>query len=227
MKNSVFALLPIICLLISPFFASGDELTIEVSLVATGSLGNINFTNEMVTITGIGDTENVMVNGDVNLLLDGLEVTVDIANVGTAVFTDAIQAVSNNNSDLGGFGNTSNQFGLILVFNDAFSSYNLLTDLPPVSGFGVIVIGVAHQTDQGSFRFFDVTGDGTISATVSPDCKFEAGDANQDGNVNLLDVGPFVDALFTDFFVCEADTNQDGTVDLLDVNPFVAILAGN
>ena len=50
------------------------------------------------------------------------------------------------------------------------------------------------------------------------------GDINCDGEVNLLDVGPFVDALISGRFEPKADINQDGTVDLLDVGPFVDLL---
>ena len=51
------------------------------------------------------------------------------------------------------------------------------------------------------------------------------GDVNLDGNVNLLDVEPFVDRLLTGTFQAEADTNQDGAVNLLDVDPFIEILS--
>ena len=52
------------------------------------------------------------------------------------------------------------------------------------------------------------------------------GDVNCDGEVNLLDVAPFVDLLIGGGFEPKADINQDGFVDLLDVSPFVKILTG-
>lgn len=52
------------------------------------------------------------------------------------------------------------------------------------------------------------------------------GDINCDGEVNLLDVQPFVDLISTGGFLDKADLNKDGAVDLLDVDPFVALLAG-
>ena len=52
------------------------------------------------------------------------------------------------------------------------------------------------------------------------------GDVNQDGFVNLLDVGPFIDILGNGQFQFEADCNGDGVVNLLDVEPFIAILGG-
>lgn len=52
------------------------------------------------------------------------------------------------------------------------------------------------------------------------------GDVNGDGAIDLLDVQPFVAALTSGTYSCEADVNEDGAVDLLDVMPFVDLLAG-
>ena len=52
------------------------------------------------------------------------------------------------------------------------------------------------------------------------------GDVNQDGVVNLLDVGPFIDLLNSNGFQLEADINEDGVVNLLDIAPFVMLLSG-
>ncbi len=52
------------------------------------------------------------------------------------------------------------------------------------------------------------------------------GDVNCDGEVNLLDVAPFVDLITSGGFSTKADINEDGNVDLLDVGPFVELLAG-
>lgn len=54
---------------------------------------------------------------------------------------------------------------------------------------------------------------------------FLLGDVNLDGEVNLLDVAPFVDLLSTGGFQLEADINGDGTVNLLDVSGFVQLLS--
>ena len=52
------------------------------------------------------------------------------------------------------------------------------------------------------------------------------GDVNCDGNIDLLDVAPFVDLVTSGTFSFKADINGDGNVDLLDVAPFVALLTG-
>ena len=55
---------------------------------------------------------------------------------------------------------------------------------------------------------------------------FVLGDINGDGEVNLLDVGPFVDLLSSGNYDPAADINLDGQVNLLDVGPFIALLGG-
>ena len=55
---------------------------------------------------------------------------------------------------------------------------------------------------------------------------FILGDVNGDGEVNLLDVAPFVDALSSGTYIPAADINMDGEVNLLDVGPFVALISG-
>ena len=47
------------------------------------------------------------------------------------------------------------------------------------------------------------------------------GDLNLDGDVNGLDVDPFVDVLLSDLYQVEADMNGDQVVNGLDVAPFV------
>ena len=50
------------------------------------------------------------------------------------------------------------------------------------------------------------------------------GDVNCDGETNLLDVLPFVEAIVSGEFLPKADTNFDGEVNLLDISSFVDLL---
>jgi hypothetical protein len=52
------------------------------------------------------------------------------------------------------------------------------------------------------------------------------GDVNLDGEVNGLDVDPFVDVLLNGPYQAEADMNTDQVVNGLDVDPFVAAVVG-
>ena len=53
------------------------------------------------------------------------------------------------------------------------------------------------------------------------------GDCNLDGNVNFLDISPFINVLSTQDFFAQADCNQDGGVNFLDISPFIGILSSN
>lgn len=91
------------------------------------------------------------------------------------------------------------------------------------SGGNFTITGTIGQPDSGAASSggnFTVTG-----GFESPD-SILLGDVNGDGEVNLLDVAPFVDALSTGTYIPEADVNQDGSVDLLDVAPFIELLSG-
>jgi hypothetical protein len=52
------------------------------------------------------------------------------------------------------------------------------------------------------------------------------GDVNLDGEVNGLDVDPFVGLVTSGTFQAEGDMNQDGVVNGLDVDPFVEAVVG-
>ena len=56
--------------------------------------------------------------------------------------------------------------------------------------------------------------------------KANLGDANEDGNVDLLDVSTFVETLNNKGYSVNADVNCDGVVDLLDVGQFVELISG-
>jgi hypothetical protein len=52
------------------------------------------------------------------------------------------------------------------------------------------------------------------------------GDVNCDGEVNLLDVSPFVELISSGAFSDKADVNFDGAVNLQDIGPFIDLLIG-
>ena len=100
-----------------------------------------------------------------------------------------------------------------------------LTGVGPVKIFTKpgdgLVVGEAFSCGQSSLEptFTNVT----IGPLTPPDL----GDINLDGDINLLDVQPFVELLSAREYAYEADVNCDGAVNLLDVAGFVAILTGS
>jgi hypothetical protein len=93
---------------------------------------------------------------------------------------------------------------------------------------------VTDQTDsswgEGGFdvrvtRFRDFVLDATGGAAVFVTTAV-LGDINDDGEVNGLDVDPFVEVLLSGPYQPEADMNEDQVVNGLDVDPFVAAVVG-
>ncbi len=91
------------------------------------------------------------------------------------------------------------------------------------------------------FLIFAVGGVGQSDNTGLPsdrygfdNISFEAdtstpllGDVDLNGEVNFLDIGPFIDVLSNNGFQAEADCDESGEVNFLDIGPFIDILAGN
>ena len=85
-----------------------------------------------------------------------------------------------------------------------------------------VVGGECYEIRVGGF--FGDEGNITLNGILEPNAAVP-GDCNGDGEVNLLDVGPFVEAISGGGDPC-ADINGDGSVDLLDVGPFIELLGG-
>ena len=87
--------------------------------------------------------------------------------------------------------------------------------------FSDLIVGTHVNPDGELDEIFGVT---TI---VVEGEKLLLGDINCDGQINLLDVTPFVELLNRGGFSDKADINRDGAVNLLDVTPFVDLLSGS
>jgi hypothetical protein len=73
----------------------------------------------------------------------------------------------------------------------------------------------------------DSTGNALVADHEFPFIVPAPGDVNWDGEVNGLDVAPFVELLISGVYLASADLNYDGGVNGLDVQPFVsAVIAG-
>ena len=51
------------------------------------------------------------------------------------------------------------------------------------------------------------------------------GDCNFDGEVNFLDISPFITVLSMNDYLEEADINENGLVNFLDISPFINLLS--
>jgi hypothetical protein len=94
--------------------------------------------------------------------------------------------------------------------------------------YEIVGHGVTHLSinQEGTALFVDDGNPirpnfGTATIRVVPELRPILGDVNRDGQVNGLDVDPFVDRVMSGTFQFEADMNEDGWVNGLDVDPFI------
>jgi len=134
----------------------------------SGSLGGVSFTNALVTITVTGDTGMVLTPiGSPGLFEDLGTATVSVAGIGTATFTDQMEAFDSQTVDWAGISDHSHSDLITLVtVNPLFASYTLATGIGPVSGSTMINSAQSFPTTAGSLILNSVTGNSTFSATV-------------------------------------------------------------
>ena len=60
---------------------------------------------------------------------------------------------------------------------------------------------------------------------VEGSASVQLGDCNCDGDVDFLDIGPFIAILSAGDYLAKADMDLSGAVDFLDIGPFVAVLS--
>ena len=185
-----------------------------------------------------GGTSNTDVDGGDTILTSPIMSAVGSGTSETA-FLSYFRWYSN---DFGG-GPNADIFEVEISNNGGATWVDLETVGPAGPGTSGGWIFVEHQiadfvtpTNNMRVRFTasDFNAGSVIEAGVDSvainlfECDAEVlhGDVNQDGTINLLDVGPMVDLISNGGFQAEADVNKDGIVNLLDVSPFVDLISG-
>ena len=88
---------------------------------------------------------------------------------------------------------------------------------------GILADGSTFNFGQGGGSEFGIPSfspDATVIVTLSS----ILGDVNVDGEVNFLDISPFIVVLSSGDFQEEADIDGNGVVDFLDIAPFIKLL---
>ena len=193
------------------------SITYELTDLATDRFYTPIAANEGFIFTRCGDADN---DGDWDVLdTDGggggifVDTGVAIDLMGTIEFQindlDLVIVVNGTTIFTGGIIGANGDFGIIpgeTLTNMNFDSTNNMTGLNSVQNISKVEICPAGGCTVG--------------------CAFAPGDTDNNGDVDLLDVAPFVAHITNGTFACEADIDGDGVVGLLDVQPFVAILTG-
>ena len=189
-------------------------------------------------------TDNGNTPGDDNTDVDGGSTTLTSPILDASTSGDGAAVLSYYRWYSNNFGNAPNaDIFVVEISNDGGSSWVNLETVGPsgpevVGGWiftQFLISDTIAPTNNMRVRFTaSDLGDGSVVEAgvdaVSIDiiqCSKDSctpGDVNMDGEINLLDVVPFIDVLGSGEFLCEADINDDGSVDLLDVNGFIDLL---
>ena len=188
----------------------GDEIDIEI-------LPSSTFASYL---TFFSNTTNTFIPTDATVSIEdnsGATFDIEIGNV--AVDGDNPQRIQT--ADNGG--EIHSHIDFTLSENAEFGAYGVLFRLLPANNPMIEPsqpVWLVFNYGMSTLDFDDLA----IPAFAGPD--FVLGDINGDGQVNLLDVGPFVELLANGDFLPAADINQDGVINLLDVGPFIELLSG-
>jgi hypothetical protein len=112
--------------------------------------------------------------------------------------------------------------GMVILQDVLVSDYGLGEALD-----GWTLDGAYDITDDGRFLVGRATNPHGLIEAFLVDLDSLVGDVNLDGEVNGLDVDPFVEVLLSGPYQTEGDMNEDQVVNGLDVDPFVAAVVGS
>jgi hypothetical protein len=156
-------LIATVVLVASTIAASATPITYTDTFTGSGSLGGVSFTNQLVTLTGVGDTANVTEDafGD---FFNAVSASVQIGSGSVDPFTGSIEVI-----DLGpnaGFA-TSGDLTIETTKAAAFNGYDLQS---AISGIGQpgLNLGLPYPTALGSLVLTAISGDSTFSASLAP-----------------------------------------------------------
>ena len=194
---------------------------VEVRIVGAGAssgAGNTHFHAASVDASFISDPNGIPLDPTGIMVLGG-----DYTQLGTGTMKiDLAGSQPGEYDQLQVAGNVSLNGTLDVSAIDGFEpaqgqTYDILT-ADSVSG---TFSNVVAPSDMNLDVIY--TGD-TVSLQVAASGLL--GDVNLDGEVNFLDIGPFITLLSTASPQFEGDVNQDGVMNFLDIGPFIDLLAG-
>ena len=176
--------------------------------------------------------------GDVGSFLsanDGSEVNISGGTVGNALSANAGSVVNISGGNLGNF--RANPDSVVNLIGRRFFLDGVeLGALQEAQAFtitdrNVLLSGLLADGGQFSLPLngfptdvgFFFSADATFNVTLTN--RVLVGDVNLDGDVNFLDIAPFIAILSSVTFQAEADVNGSGSVNFIDIFPFIGILS--
>jgi hypothetical protein len=129
--------------------ASAGPITFTETQTGIGSLGGKAFNDVLVTIVLTTDTSTI--TGGSGVFFDIGPATVTVAGLGTATFTDTMQAVVSQGCPCAGISDETTDRSVMFDTNSAFSTYDLSTAIGPLLGESSGNSGLGFSTSMGAF----------------------------------------------------------------------------
>jgi hypothetical protein len=163
----------------------GSTITYTDITTASGTIGSTSFTSAPITISAVGDTANRQSISQ-GFFIDNSSASVTIGGLGTFLFTTGTRFFVNNLSSTPGF-SRAGSLGADLIdgpSNSAFSSWDMLTSIGPITGVGGILQWTLSPvlTSGGTLVLDNASAGITFSAQVSSTTP-------EPGTVGLLGTG--------------------------------------
>jgi hypothetical protein len=154
----------LLCLAFVSTQAAATAITYTESAIGSGTIGNAQFNDALITISWTGDTTNVQDLGGFfeNDTAPGA-VLLTIAGFGSAHFTDALYVFDNQGGVTVGFAFSGQS--ILDTVSGVFSGYNLMTDIGPITDASFIRPDVSYATDAGLFNL-QTAGNSTFTAST-------------------------------------------------------------
>ena len=147
--------------------AHASPITYTDAVIASGSLNGVNFSNQLITITGSADTNNIgsYLAGSIYEVTT-VNPTLKVGSGPIVQITDDIIAVDNFGQPVAGFGDLTTSLFLMGTINPVFNGYTLNS---PVTGTGFALFdsGFSYNTADGALIISTVSGNSTFTAAAS------------------------------------------------------------
>ena len=164
--------------------ASAGPITFTETQIGIGSLGGTPFNNVLVTIVLTTDTSTI--TGGSGVFFDIGPATVTVAGLGTATFTDTMEAVVSQGCPCAGISDETTDRAVMFDTNSAFSTYDLSTAIGPLLGESSGNSGLGFSTSMGAFILSSSLNNEDHPATFT---ATTVGSVPEPGTLGLLAAG--------------------------------------
>jgi hypothetical protein len=147
----------------SPSF--GAQVTYTIEATASGSLGGIAFTDEIVILSMSNNTTNVTSSGPGHFENVGTA-TVSVGGGSPVTFTDSIQAFSDQPITTVGFEDLSVGDDILDSLRASFATYDLTTSIGPIVGSSEVNVDSSFATTVGPLVLTSA-GDATFTGATT------------------------------------------------------------